>query len=758
MKTLYLSIIFVTMLMILFSSLLTQVKGDVPMIVHYQLSQIAASRNNVYATYQENGENSVHPNVFFRMSQDGGTIFGNILQLNNLDHMGANPLVAASGDNVYVAWMDQKDYQSPSQVLLVKSTDGGNTFSSPVSLSNNTENSGVQQLLASGNNVYVLMIDELKGNTDVRLSFRASHNNGTTFENPTTLLEDTQTRGSVTISLSADGKIIYAVGEDSKNCPIATTSCDYQIFLKKSTDFGMSFGDPVIVKRVGEEVPYLQMSNSQNNVYLVWGENSTIINFVHSNDGGTTFSMPVNLSKNNTLGESTDPRIASDTNNVYVTWENNAYNHPSGLYFARSTDSGNTFSTPTNLTGDIVHVFSDMISSNNSVYITWMNRTTDKWDVFFTKSNDTGTTFDKIHNLTGQIKSSFNVPQVVSDENNVYIAFGTWYPGNDILLVKSNNNGNSFANMVNLNHYGTVTSPRDLIHIKLPLQQYRSGLFAKDTSCNPYLTLIFKAEDGTPACVNSDSVEKLVQRGWAMTSEDPEITHMNLQVFGSYGGLEGNFLKGNLNSVAGPISNGNVTISINGTMMGTARTDPGGCFQFNKWDQKKISKQIDAFAELDKTRFSHVPAILEFNVSYLGDQNHNPASSTSYSYLYLYAVPLAPSKYDTSVLPQEINITKSFGVAQIQVSVKPTFKDSEVTHMKLYLDGLPCGMDHYEIKRISDNDTASLAHPAIFNFTMYPGGYTPLGKYFVLISQNPNSIGGSDLDVGGFIINILQGN
>src|SRR5574340_164036 len=757
MKFMRHSVIFVIVLLFSFS-LLVPVKGDVPMIVHYQLSQIATAHNNVFATYQENGEYSVHPNVFFRMSQDGGITFDNILQLNDPDHMGANPLVASSSNNVYVAWMDQKDYQSPTRVLLVKSTDGGDTFSSPVILSNNTENSGVQQLLASGNNVYVLMIDELKGDTVARISFRASHDNGTTFENQITLLDDTQTRGSVTISLSEDGKAIYAAGEDSKNCPIDATSCNYQIFLKKSTDFGMSFGDPVIVKNMSEEVPYLQISNSKNNVYLVWGENSTIINFVHSNDAGTTFSRPVNLSKNNTLGESTDPRIASDENNVYVDWENNAYNHPSGLYFTRSIDGGNTFSTPTNLTGDIVHVFSDMVSSNKSVYITWMNRTTDKWDVFFTKSNDAGTTFDNIHNLTGQIRSSFNVPQVVSDKNNVYVAFGTWYPGNDIFLVKSSSNGSSFDNIINLNHYGTVTSPRDLIHIKLPLQQYRSGLFAKDTSCNPYLTLIFKAKDGTPACVEPDSVEKLVQRGWAMTSENTQITHMNLQVFGSYNGLEGNFLKGYLNAVSGPISNGSVTVSVNGTMMGTAITDPGGCFQFNKWDQEKISKQIDAFAELDKTRFSHVPAILQFDVNYLGDENHNPASSTSYSYLYLYAVPLAPSKYDTSILSQEINVTKSFGVAQIQVSVKPIFKDSEVSHMKLYLGGLPFGRCYYEIKRISNNDTASLTHPAIFNFTMHLGGYTPLGKYFVLVSQNPNSIGGSDLDVGGFILNILQGN
>jgi hypothetical protein len=716
-----------------------------------------AAGSNVYVTYQENVDNPGHTNVFLRMSSDAGTSFGKILQLNNPDHMASNPLLAVSGNNVYVAWMDQKDYTSPSQVLLTKSIDGGNTFSAPIILSNNTENSGVNQLLASGNNVYVLIDDELKGSTVARYSFRASHDNGTTFDNPITLLQDTQTRGSVTISLSKDGNTIYATGEDSNNCPIDTMKCDYEIFLKKSTDYGVSFGIPVIVKKMGEEMPYLQMATSENNVYLVWGENSTIINFVRSNDGGSTFSQLVNLSRNNTLGESIEPRIAADENNVYVIWENNAYSHPSGLFFARSTDRGNTFSTSTNLTGDIVHVFAQMKASAKSVYITWMNRTTDKWDVFFTKSNDNGTTFDKIKNLTGEIEYSFNEPQIDVTEKNVYIAFGTSYPGNDILFVTSNNSGSNFGNIINLNHYGRITSPKDLIHIKPPLEQYQSHIFAKDTSCNPYLKLIFKAEDGSPACVKPGSVDKLIHRGWAMPAEDPKITHMQLQVFGSYGGLAGDFLTGNLNSIAGPISNGEVTISVNGTTMGAARTDPDGCLQFNQWDNQKLSKQIDSFTELDKTRISHVPATLQFDASYLGDQNHYAASATAYSYLYLYAVPLAPPQYDTTVLPQEVNVTQGYGPTKFQVSVKSMIKDFDEPHMKLHLERLPCGID-YQIARISDNDTSSITHPAIFNFTMYVSGSTPPGKYFLLISHDTSDRGKSyiESDVGGFVLNVLK--
>lgn len=53
----------------------------------------------------------------------------------------------------------------------------------------------------------------------------------------------------------------------------------------------------------------------------------------------------------------------------------------------------------------------------------------------------------------------------------------------------------------------------------LPLQQLRSGIAAKDIICRSDLTLIFKLEDGTPACVKSDDIAELVQRGWAKTQD-----------------------------------------------------------------------------------------------------------------------------------------------------------------------------------------------------------------------------------------------
>jgi hypothetical protein len=48
----------------------------------------------------------------------------------------------------------------------------------------------------------------------------------------------------------------------------------------------------------------------------------------------------------------------------------------------------------------------------------------------------------------------------------------------------------------------------------LPLQQVKSGVAPKDVQCKSGFTLIFKAEDGSPACVDPTVAQVLAQRGW----------------------------------------------------------------------------------------------------------------------------------------------------------------------------------------------------------------------------------------------------
>ncbi|MDH2908287.1 MAG: hypothetical protein PXX83_09370 [Candidatus Nitrosotalea sp.] len=52
-----------------------------------------------------------------------------------------------------------------------------------------------------------------------------------------------------------------------------------------------------------------------------------------------------------------------------------------------------------------------------------------------------------------------------------------------------------------------------------PLEQFKSGISAKDVTCKEGLQLVIKAEDGSPACVKYDTAQKLIEREWTTNSQ-----------------------------------------------------------------------------------------------------------------------------------------------------------------------------------------------------------------------------------------------
>ncbi len=51
--------------------------------------------------------------------------------------------------------------------------------------------------------------------------------------------------------------------------------------------------------------------------------------------------------------------------------------------------------------------------------------------------------------------------------------------------------------------------------ILAPLKQLQTGMSAESVVCKDGLELIFKASDGSAACVMPSTVSKLIERGWA---------------------------------------------------------------------------------------------------------------------------------------------------------------------------------------------------------------------------------------------------
>ena len=157
-------------------------------------SQIAASGNNVYVTWWDNKTGNWQ--VFSRASSDNGKTFGDSVMLKSIGsspvkHLKAPPSNTTSVDTIVAAAAGNKEYvvwwdntTGNFEVSFAKSSDGGKTFGSPINISNSPDARSVgARMVAQGNNVYIAWMD-IKSDGQKQVMFRSSNDNGQTFGNP----------------------------------------------------------------------------------------------------------------------------------------------------------------------------------------------------------------------------------------------------------------------------------------------------------------------------------------------------------------------------------------------------------------------------------------------------------------------------------------------------------------------------------------------------------------------------------------------
>jgi hypothetical protein len=206
---------------------------------------------------------------------------------------------------------------------------------------------------------------------------------------------------------------------------------------------------------------YGQVAAWDNNVYMLWqdsvppGYTNYDIFIKTSRDNGTTFGTPVNLSNN--PGFSEHPQIATYDNKVYAIWADDSSGNREVL-FTSSQDNGATFKTIHNLSNNTSDSFNQEISVfGDDIYVVWLDREEDgNTNILLRSSADGGATFGSTVNISNNANEA-TFPKVAAYEGNVYVA---WNVINETLgdrenqglfLVKSQDGGNTFGDMITLN-------------------------------------------------------------------------------------------------------------------------------------------------------------------------------------------------------------------------------------------------------------------------------------------------------------------
>lgn len=228
-----------------------------------------------------------------------------------------------------------------------------------------------------------------------------------------------------TVAIDAAGAIALAwVDQKSKD-----------VFFQKFSKNGARQGATVNVSRTPATFSWLPrivtMPDDPKKIYLLWqeiifsgGSHGGDILFARSEDGGASFSAPVNLS--NSPGGDGKGRIYRNTwsngsldlaiganGALYAAWTE----YDGMLWFARSTDGGNTFSRPQKLAGDAQHPArgpSLAIGPNQAVYLAWTVGEDPAADIRVAQSGDGGATFGPPH-IVGAGTGYADAPKLAVD-------------------------------------------------------------------------------------------------------------------------------------------------------------------------------------------------------------------------------------------------------------------------------------------------------------------------------------------------------
>jgi hypothetical protein len=198
-------------------------------------------------------------------------------------------------------------------------------------------------------------------------------------------------------------------------------------------------------------------SNLSNYRYLAWSageEEDRFILFARSTDGGNTFSSPISLS-GNILSSVFNPEVSSSGKNVYVVWQGQSKNGNQDIFLRKSTDYGSSFGDAENISNDPGGSGNPEIAIiGNSTHVAWEGTTPGNNYIFYTKSDD-GSAFDSPKKLSSNIGMSYNPELIVRDN-----------PATDSFTYKVTDDNGAESNVatveVNIDKIGQSTLEMDL--------------------------------------------------------------------------------------------------------------------------------------------------------------------------------------------------------------------------------------------------------------------------------------------------------
>jgi hypothetical protein len=257
-----------------------------------------------------------------------------------------------------------------------------------------------------------------------QIFFTMSHDSGGTWDNLPQTRNLSSSPGEAfgpSMAVHRNGKLrVYVSYHDNSN---GTTQA-YLISSKKKTKFRAPL-NLTPDNNGGAFAPRVALDSGEA-VNIVWADTQTgsgKVVFVRSTDLGLTFNEPLEVSRSS--GSAFDPEIAVDSNDwINVAWQDTAPG-TSVIMFSRSTDGGLTFSEPRQVSTGTGSATEATIATDSTgrISVAWVDDSEGPAQAYYARSTDSGASFSDPINVANFRKGDIHKPVVVAFQDTVYVAF-----------------------------------------------------------------------------------------------------------------------------------------------------------------------------------------------------------------------------------------------------------------------------------------------------------------------------------------------
>ena len=278
---------------------------------------IAEADGTLDLVWLDTTSGSERPDIFFARSGDGGKSWTKAVDVSNTPGVSKSPCISLGPKNsLYVAWIDDSEDRARPDVYYAYSYNHGASWTKPRNLSR-TPGVSSEPTIACDQNylIHVAWLDSSSGSERPDVYYLQGSEDQ--WSQPRNVSNTAGVSRSPAIAVNDKNRIFLTWADTTR------TKSIWDIYFASSED-GQSFSKPVYFSTPGNSLRPRVACQGSDRVGVVWQDDSDNAQFpdifaILSQDGGSTFSKPLNVSRSPDLCQK--PQLVMDSEAMQIVWE-----------------------------------------------------------------------------------------------------------------------------------------------------------------------------------------------------------------------------------------------------------------------------------------------------------------------------------------------------------------------------------------------------------------------------------------------------